>query len=175
MGVQVPPSHPFPTIPSENLQPGAIQREAKMSPWFSVWGLVSDMAGVAIITYDVWPEYSLHRLREDVRWANKALIVQSDNSAAKSSVHELVKDMLESMDLNQIDRLRHRLDLPPITDGRRSPSSDEVEHSKHECELALASRAVSLSERWRPPLGLGAILVVLGFFLQLVGAWPHQS
>lgn len=42
-----------------------------------------------------------------------------------------------------------------------------------EMDAALTAKTSALSERWRPPVGVGALLVFAGFVLQMIGSWPH--
>ncbi|MCJ2012170.1 hypothetical protein [Methylobacterium sp. J-076] len=143
-----------------------------MSPWLSVWGLVADMAGVAIITYDIWPEYRVHRLREAIEWQYKVLISSLSETQEDEEPAQTIQEMLHSMGRSEMDRLRQRLGLPAIGEGRMLPTEEEIARSRIETDAAIARKMAKIETRTRPPVGFGVMLVILGFLLQLLGALP---
>lgn len=111
-----------------------------MTPWLSPSGLLADMVGVIIITYDIWPEYRLHRLREAIEWQHKVLLSNASEKIRTDDTGNLVQGMLHGMNQNEIDRLRNKIKLPHITGGRRTPTYTEIERSIIETNGMLDKR-----------------------------------
>lgn len=140
--------------------------------WLTVAGLVADIVGFGMLAWDLLPEFRIYRLRNE----NKSLH-EPTQSLISSLVHyrrkpedaiaALAVDMAHLMPINV---LRRNMGLQ-YTDYKKTtgqPASFLAE-SEREVAEAIDREADKLSNRWRPLIRIGILLVMLGFGLQLVG------
>lgn len=145
-----------------------------MTPYLTFIGQCTDMLGFIIITWDVWPEYSFHRLSQDVYLYHESLRSFARKAKPREDIRALAESALFRMAQTQVDSLRRRLRLPPVTEGGAFPTPDQVERSVEETQAALILRKEAIAKRSRPPLGLGVACVLAGFALQAAGSWPQH-
>ncbi|MER9070067.1 hypothetical protein NKH84_26455 [Mesorhizobium sp. M0902] len=162
------------------------------SGWWSVVGQISDLGGVAILTFDLWPEYRLHKARRAIDSAkrrNLELKVLNLQLAEKDNRPTLDKhDELESARRDvlsfQIDSSRMQASADTmIAAGYLKTTMPEVYSDEFRDPTAWFDKAVDALEkleetkrhevrRARPPIGWGIFLIGLGFVLQIIGSMP---
>jgi hypothetical protein len=140
--------------------------------WFSVAGLVADIVGFSILAYDLLPEYRVYRWRA----LNKILHEPSGRRIAairgiqKEPLHELAALEIQMQHISPLNSLRRSVGLPSIDFRRTITEPTEcLAASEREVVEAIDVASERLSNRLRPPLRLGILLVVAGFILQLLG------
>ncbi|GLQ82002.1 hypothetical protein GCM10007881_55230 [Mesorhizobium huakuii] len=151
------------------------------SGWWSVSGLSADMTGVAILAWDLIPEFRLYkagkalaRARIDLA-AYQGLIDRRTEADTKGIVRAGYDDatMLDHFGTNSrasILLASLQLSQPISALGKlETVDSRYVAISKLEMKLAEHQRR---PREYRPPIGVGIFLIVTGFIFQLIGAVP---
>jgi hypothetical protein len=158
--------------------------------WWSVAGLAADMAGVAILTYDLLPDYRLYKARRAISEG------QADLSELEAAKLWLAK--VEAEEFPEAERFIH--------DARLEHARFKIRLAKLGVGIAIAGVKARLGEPYeltlggegfeersaqalealknreaaernagakkRPPLLLGVFLILCGFALQMVGSIP---
>lgn len=163
------------------------------SGWWSVAGLIADLAGVAILTIDLWPEYQLHKTHLAIDAAERANV---EAKVLRRRIANLDTDQglpAENPQLRQarLEHLTFSRDTEDMTARSHIMSAagylkvpvpevfaDEFRNATAWFDKAIdALRSLEGARRrevrgWRPPLGLGVFLIVVGFLLQMAGSLP---
>lgn len=163
-------------------------------PWFPVLGMVVEGIGVAIVTLDVLPEFNRYRadrlstaltqkLQTIIRAGQDASRLPTDPQCGYSIApidqylpEMAAKDIMAApaLDLESLQRDIRRVEraLNPFRRPRPVPGDVLGLYTRYQ-NLIWNMRSDDLRPRGqRPPLWLGVGLLVIGFAVQLVAAWP---
>lgn len=141
----------------------------------SVAGQCCDIVGFAVITLDVWPEYRLSRWERRSEPLHRGLAYVACQELEADGTRQLLRDVLDRPQALELERLRSWLGLPLLTSTRAGSLEPDVEASRQEVADALSRKRHQLEARWRPPVGWGAFLVILGFACQVAGSLPFDN
>ena len=154
-----------------------------LSQWLTSGGLLANIIGFSIVAYDLWPTYRLYRLRQ----SNHALHIAPLRKEIEECRRTLSSEpgdqeqldtasLFYSMNYNQdadLHSLRRAMKLPRI-DFIRETRNGNIEQaladSYKEVEQAISVHQRQIDKRIRPSFGVGMVLIVVGFSLQLLGS-----
>lgn len=162
------------------------------SGWWSVAGQMSDLAGVAILTYDLLPEYYLHKARRAIEAAkryNLELFMlegkpRSKSEPAEGAIPNDIETGRQDMRAFKIDTVRMQARAETmLAASHLGTSLPDVFPDEFREPTAWFDKAIGALEnyeeikrhevrRTRPPIGWAICLIVLGFALQIVGSLP---
>ncbi len=143
--------------------------------WLIVAGLISDIIGFGILAWDLLPEYRLYVLEKRADFSHRNAADSAGRPPPEAPGLRAAEQAIRILRVGDVERVRRSLHLRASKFAGRTEniSPVDVAKSRLEVETALAARRASLGGRYRPPIGLGAGLVFLGFILQIVGSWPR--
>jgi hypothetical protein len=150
------------------------------------------MIGVAILSYDLLPEYRLHLIRRLMSRAYMALLETAQWRSYDASVKREGADAVYEKDpggfmetvpfrlsipltshlLNRILKLMRYKQSVPVYSAD-DLDLDALFSAQRRVETEIEYFEKRILRRYRPPIPFAIWLIVFGFFFQLIGAWPH--
>jgi hypothetical protein len=145
-----------------------------LSEWFAFIGLCSDLVGVLILAADFYPSFRLSKAHDLLDEARRQMEVRG----------------LHLTDLPRVpaDRWDWKLNYFPSEQFKKAASLLRVPHKELNIvegtaetaervdallSAALFARRKKLEDSPVPPLSLGLALVIAGFMLQAIAAFPY--
>lgn len=160
--------------------------------WWSVLGLCIDIAGVTFLAIDLFPEYRLNIARRAMQSAEEYLLdcsqwksvdyaIKSEgwkayNRPENASMLMETTPMRGSFPLlsRSVNKARKAIGAVSSLPEYEADSTDlgVLRSDFKATQDAIKNFALGIENRRRPPIRFAASCVIVGFLLQLVGAWP---
>jgi hypothetical protein len=147
--------------------------------WLSFYGLLVELIGFLLLSYDLLPEYRLHRSREISRryrflldkpeWFENEK--KTYDSYSGDGPMEAVAGLAHVMSLDDLRHLMYRHGIG--RDFSIPVTHEEMRLAYKQLDVKLDELAIKTANRVRPPILIAIWVALIGIMMQLFAAYPR--